>query len=449
MPERIIKKLSENKTLSLASYLTTKITPNFKKIKKYKNALLAAHYIHKSSPIIKNNPINVRIAPISICNYKCLFCEIHKDNLLYPHRLKNIFTIQNIKNYGSFLSTAWNIGFFGGSAEPLLNPDFGKIVYYLKLNYNPKLMVNTNASVLTQKLSDIFVECKFNDILVSYHAGTKNCYHYLTSGCGNIDIVDKNLQYLAERKTNYGRDKPKINFNFALQKINSKEFKPIFDKAKKFHVNQILISKYYGGRNKLQDKKVSFDYNPKKGNHILDEIYDYAKKNNLNLFPKKPAYWNEQNKKIEWNPENYNTSKKCLFPWLNLQFDPVLDEENCHYVGICNRIILFKINYNKLKLSSQENFDKLWNHPLLQCMRNTVNLNEPNPICKYCKNCQRESLRNVNADKYAEIRDKAVKDFFVEFKKNYVYDKINGLEVLSDNPYSDKKFKNKLKKMKK
>ena len=135
----------------------------------------------------------MRISPISICNYRCLFCEIHKDNLLFPNRPVNIFTMKDLKNYEYFLSNAYGVEFYGGSAEPLLNPNFSDIVAYLKKNYNPKLMVNTNASVMTGKISDNFVKYGFDKILVSYHAGTKECYNYLTT-CGNVDNVDRNLK---------------------------------------------------------------------------------------------------------------------------------------------------------------------------------------------------------------------------------------------------------------
>ena len=355
--------------------------------------------------------------------------------------------MKDLKNYEYFLSNAYGVEFYGGSAEPLLNPNFSDIVAYLKKNYNPKLMVNTNASVMTGKISDNFVKYGFDKILVSYHAGTKECYNYLTT-CGNVDNVDRNLKYLNERKKLFKKNKPEVEFNFALQKLNSNEFKTVVNKAKDFGVSDILVSKYYGGRNKLQEKKVSFDFNPEDGNKILDEIYDYSRKKDVRLIPEKPNYWIKENNECVWDPNNFNFSKKCFSPWLSLHFDPVLDDENCHYVSICNRISLFKINYRKLNLSDKKSFDKFWNHPILQYMRKTINLKEPNPICKYCKNCQRECLRNVDAEKYAKVRDKAVKDFFSEFRKNYKFDEIEGLEILKENPHSDEKFKNMLKKKK-
>jgi len=132
-------------------------------------------------------------------------------------------------------------------------------------------------------------------------------------------------------------------------------------------------------------------------------------------------------------------------PWTNLHFNAVMDDENCHYVGVCTRIEIFKIAYDKIQFRTQKQFNTLWNHPALQYLRETVNsANALNPICKYCKNYSRETLRNTDAQKYASVRDQAVKDFFAEFRKRYACPEIEGIELLKENPNSDEKFLEKL-----
>jgi hypothetical protein len=127
-----------------------------------------------------------------------------------------------------------------------------------------------------------------------------------------------------------------------------------------------------------------------------------------------------------------------------------LDEKDCFYVGICNRIELFKLNYKKMSLNNKEDFNNLWNHPILQYLRKTVNSEsgDINPICKYCKNFNREILRNISQEEYSRVRDEAVRNFFSSARKKRIeFNKIEGLEVLSENPYSDDKFKDKLKEL--
>ena len=260
---------------------------------------------------------------------------------------------------------------------------------------------------------------------------------------GNVETIDRNLLYIKERKKQLKQKEPVVQINYALQKLNANEFPIIFAKANSLGVSSILISKYYGGRNRLQDLKVSYDYDIDEGNRVLDEIYLDAARKKIDLSPSKPSYWTSEN--TEWNPERFNSSKKCLFPWVHLHFKPVLDDRNCHFVGVCNRIELFKVFYDRIQFRTQKEFDFLWQHPILQYLRETVNLKEDiNPICKYCKNEDRETLRNIDAHKYAEVRDTAIKDFFSGFRKRYKYREIYGIELLSENPHADEKFQDKL-----
>jgi MoaA/NifB/PqqE/SkfB family radical SAM enzyme len=441
MFDRLFNFLCNNAFFAVICGAVGILVPGAGRLKKYRNALIAPYYIYQQKRRIRNNPLSVLIAPISICNYRCLFCEIHKDNLLFPNRSKNIVDLKVIKNYKAFLSTTHHLNFSGGSEEPLLNQDFGNIVKYLKSKYGTRMMVNTNASMLNEELSDTLVKYGFDLIVVSYHAGSKEGYKELMTG--NVDRVDENLKYLREAKERLKKKKPIIQFNFALQRLNAKEYPVIFRKTKLLGVSEVIVNKYYGGRNRLQDKKVSYDYDIDQGNRMLDEIYAHAKKEGVRVCPAGCRYWVKQN--AQWDPENFDASKKCILPWVHLHFKPVLDDKNCHYVGVCNRIELFKVAYDKVQFAKQRQFDVLWNHPVLQYLRKTVNSkSQINPICKYCKNRDRETLRNVDAVKYAMTRDQATKEFFAEFRSQYGYSEVEGIEVLTENPNSDEKFLEKL-----
>jgi MoaA/NifB/PqqE/SkfB family radical SAM enzyme len=435
-------KLCRSGTLTRVGYIAAHTLPSFRTLKKYRNLLLAAYSANRRLPIIRNNPVVVRLAPAAVCNYRCLFCEVHKDDVLFPNRSQNLMTLEDVKNYESFLSTAYSVWFYGGSAEPLLSPHFGEIAKYLKSKYNMKLSVNTNGSPLSHALCDALVDSGFDYILLSYHAATREMYKHLMTG--DVERVDKNIEYLNRRKAEKHAKKPVVDLSIALHRMNAQEALPVLDKAKTFHVRAVNVSKYYGGRNKLQDKDVSFEYDVEAGNKLLDEIYTYGKQQGIRVLPKTPCYWLARPAAMAWNPENYNRSGECLHPWTRLDFDPVLDEENCHYVCVCNRISLFKIRYRECKVDSPERFDKLWNHPLLQYMRTTVNGDGLNPMCIFCRNYDLGTLRNLDAAKYAELRDTAVRSFFEEFRSKYQYEEIRGLEVLRENPYSEESFQQRL-----
>lgn len=436
---KVFNWLCSNAFIAYIAYIISFAVPRQHTLKKYRNLLKTAYSIKRRLVISKGNPVNVLIAPIAVCNYRCLFCEIHKDNLLYPNRSKNLITLEDISNYESFLSSAFSLSFYGGSEEPLLNIHFGEIVSYLKSKYGLKMMVNTNASMLTEELSNTLVRHGFDSVLVSYHAGTEQGYQQLMTG--DLRKVDKNIRYLISLKKSSRKNLPIVELNFALQKLNAPEATAIIDKAKEMGVDRVIVNHYYGGRNRLQDHMVSFDHDTEEGRMVLKKLYSYARQKSVNLHPTMPRYWQKDDKAVMYDSENYNRKAFCKEPWMNLHFKPVLDERNCHYVGVCNRIELFKLRYRLMKLDNQKRFEMLWNHQVLQYLRATVNSDDINPICKYCKNFDRERLRNVDADRYAEVRDKAISEFFECFREKYKANNVEGLEVLSENPHSDKKLK--------
>lgn len=438
MKQSLLNIVIKSRLLSLLFHIIGRLIPSTNKTKRFKNVLLAMYCINREFTNAANLPVHVRIAPVSICNYKCLFCEIHKDNVLYPNRSSNTLTMDDLRNFEHMLSTAYDLSFYGGSEEPLINRKFGDFVKYLKTKYGMRMMINTNASLLSQNLSDIFINYGFDHVLVSYHAGTKDKYKYLMTG--DIDKVNKNLSYLHDEKKKRGKKKPKVDFNFALHRLNALEYNKIFKAAKSYGIDSVLISRYYGGRNKLQEQNVSFEYDIEKGNEVLDDLYRKAGEKGVRLSPEKPKYWTNIVESVQWDDNDFDRNRLCAEPWLTLHFNPVLDAENSHYVGVCNRIELFKINYRQAGLD-KKNFQKLWNHPVLRHLRDTVN--DPdriNPICKFCKNRSTATLRNVDEERYAGIRDNAVKSFFNEFRAKYDFDLLESVEVLEENPNADTKF---------
>ncbi|MCC6597451.1 MAG: radical SAM protein [Alphaproteobacteria bacterium] len=388
--------------------------------------------------------MSVRIAPTAICNYRCLFCEIHKDNILYPKRSKNEITLEHIRNYEGVLEEAYNLSFYGGSEEPLVAKEFGQIVAHMKKKFGTKLMVNTNASLMKGDVLDSMVEHGFDYIIVSYHAGTTDGYRAIMTG--KIEKVDTNLAALRDLKAARGKRKPVVAFNFALQRLNADEYEAILEKAVNLGADHVIVNRYYGGRNKLQDQNVSYEYDIAAGNAVLDDIYSKARDMGMKLEPAKPDYWRQPAESVHWDDENIDTTIQCHLPWSHLHFNPVLDRANSHFVGVCNRAELFKVDYARLNISTAEKADKIWNHSLLKHLRETVNkgCDSINPLCKFCKNNQREALRNVDAALYAAKRDQAVEAFFQQYNSKITPEIIEGLEVLVDNPHSEEKFQEKL-----
>jgi MoaA/NifB/PqqE/SkfB family radical SAM enzyme len=432
------KRLCESRLLSLLGYAMASFIPAVRRLEKYRNILIAAYCVNRGMIWARNNPIRVRLAPIATCNFRCLFCEIHRDNLLFPDRKPNAVTMKTIDNYATFLASAYTLSFFGGTAEPLLSRQFGAIVERLKSRYGIRMSVNTNASPLTPALSDILVNHGFDSMLISYHAGTLEGYRTLMTG--KLEAVNRNISYLTQKKMEMGTAKPELVFNYAPQKRNADEYKAIFDNAKGLGVDRVFVSRYHGGRNALQDEDVDFEDDPEAGNAFLERAYAYAEEIGLPLTPVEPRYFKETSE-VAWDAEDYDRSIKCYQPWTDLYLEPVLNAENSHYVRVCNRTTLFQMDFEKLDLSTQAGFDRVWNHPMMQYLRETVNSDAINPLCKYCKNPARREVRNRDHASYAILRDDVMAAFVEEFRAACPdFAEVDGLIVLDGHPYDEREY---------
>lgn len=399
------------------------------------NWLVARYSSQYQKDIVQSRPVTLRIAPANLCNYGCLFCEIHKDDAIWPKRSKNILNVGHIKFFSEFLRGAYRLDFCGGSAEPLLAKEFGEIVIYLKKAFGLVLGVTTNASTISEKLAKTLVAWRFDHLLVSYHAGTPDGYRWLMTG--DIDKVNTNIERITTLKNKNRRREPVIKFNFALHRENKEEFEAVLNQAEKLHVQAVQVSKYYGGFNKLQHLDVGYDNDPDEGNATLDAVYKRAEGSKVQLEPPIPDYWQSHSYTEVWDPEDVDHSIHCHLPWTHAQFNPVLDEPGKLYMGVCNRINLFKIRVHDVATEQVPALSiDAWNHPVLRHLRSTVNNAERiNPICKFCKSRGVGRLRVKDAAMYAGLRDDAVRRFFIEAKSKGTRCSDSRVEVLSENPY--------------
>jgi molybdenum cofactor biosynthesis enzyme MoaA len=400
------------------------------------NWLAAIVSSNRQKQVVRSRPLTVRIAPANICNYGCLFCEIHKDDAIWPKRSKNVLTVRHVEFFSELFCRARRLDFCGGSAEPLLAKEFGDIVVYLKDKYKLTLGVTTNASTINEKLAETLVAKGFDHLLISYHAGTEKGYKWLMTG--DINKVNRNIKRVTTQKKLKGKRYPSLNFNFALHRGNQDEFEAVMDQARRLGVEAIQVSKYYGGFNKLQHLNVGYENDPKAGNNVLDSSYKQAKAKGVRLVPKTPDYWLAEQSTTPWDSEDVDYSIKCRLPWTHVQFNPVLDEPNKIYMGVCNRLNLFKIQFQEATPGALDSFLSIdvWNHPLLQHLRATVNQRENiNPICKLCKSRGAAKLRVEDAGLYAGLRDSAVREFLASPIVCGFNHADKRVEVLTENPY--------------
>ena len=210
------------------------------------------------------------------CNFKCRYCQYASSEVYERNHAKQYMNEDTAIESLKFLynhsreSLIIDIGFYGG--EPLLNYDIIKNA----VNYSKKLFVSkrvrynitTNASLLTEEISDFFVQNAF-DLTLSID-GSENIQNkhrrFLNNGMGTYDIVYKNLMLLKKKHTAYFNKKVKFHPVF-MSDDNINEAIDFFQD--KLEVTSDMISPVYAGMSGI-------DYYPADRTKIIIED-EYSK----------------------------------------------------------------------------------------------------------------------------------------------------------------------------
>jgi len=383
--------------------------------------------LNKRKLTLKSYPTFIFLNTTNLCNYRCKFCEIHyfhpfaisKKGKVFPNNVNNDF----IEKFRRLFKRCVFIELSGATGEPLLNPYFIEICKKLK-EFKIFLNSTTNASLLNTSISKELVEMKFNTIAASIHSGDKDNYQELQGG--DLNLIFNNLKTLIEIRNTKNSDLPKIIINCLLFKLNHYTLKNLIKQAKEIGVDSVNIYHYYASRNKLE-KDISYFFDYEEGNKILDEIYEFARNIDQKMTPLIPNY-------INIDSMDKNIKNNCNQPWENIKFKGCVEYEDSHYIGACNRIMLFRLNYKEFK---GDFIKDIWNHELFFYFRKTV---LHNPICKFCNDVNTPKLRCISNKEYQIKRDKAIEEFFIEASKNIEITPRKGIYLIHKNPYEYKDY---------
>lgn len=358
------------------------------------------------------------------CNLRCKFCEIHyfynfaneKAGKVFPNNI----TIDLVEKYRDLFKRSIFLELSGACGEPLLNPYFVQICKIFKED-GINLIITTNGTLLNQKIVADLVDMRFNAISISLHSGEEKNYHNLQGG--DYNKVLKNIENLIKTKKRRGSNLPKVYINCLVFKLNQHTLKNLIKMMKQIGVDKINFYHYYASRNKINGD-VSFYLNPEEGNLLLENIYQYANSINQKLGPAKPNFININ--------RSINDNKKiivCRNPWTSLKFIGCVEYKDSHYISICNRIILFRLNYEEFIGNFIED---IWNHEIIRYFRKMI---MKNPICQFCRNSNTPKLRCLNNKQYQIERDKAIKRFLANAINSTYIKPRKGIYLLDENPY--------------
>jgi len=150
----------------------------------------------------------------------CFYCHNegqNKTNNQYLSFQDFKFITQLTKKFGL-------IGFSLTGGEPLLNPDFSKILLYINKLCLKKIDVCTNG-VLIEKFLKVFSQIKGLDITIGLDRADPNKISKQSSDGVSFKQIDRNIQFLKKAKI-------EVSINSVLSKNNLKEIEQVIEYAR-------------------------------------------------------------------------------------------------------------------------------------------------------------------------------------------------------------------------
>jgi len=183
------------------------LTPNvIKEIETIESTDLARYLIHRYRyeiyPQIKevdNYPPYLQIEPTSVCNYRCVFCyqtdnKFNKRSTGFMGHMKLATfkkIIDQVQGNVEFISLA-------SRGEPLLCPEFKEMLAYTNDKFF-NLKINTNASLLDEKMAHAILESGVKTLAFSADAASENLYSKLRVN-GDLNKILKNIKKFQDIK---------------------------------------------------------------------------------------------------------------------------------------------------------------------------------------------------------------------------------------------------------
>ena len=208
--------------------------------------------IHPQIRLFDDFPPYLQIEPTSICNYRCVFC--YQTDNKFNKRSGGHMGHMKLKTFKMLIDQAeGNIEFISlaSRGEPLLCPDFKEMLMYTKNKFY-NLKINTNASLLDEKMSRAILESGVKTLVFSADAVNSNLYSKLRVNGKLIKVVENIKKFQKIRIKDY--PKSKIITRVSGVKVNNQQDLGDMEKFWGAIVDQVAFVDYMPWENVYQSK---------------------------------------------------------------------------------------------------------------------------------------------------------------------------------------------------
>lgn len=305
------KKLFENSTIVENEFMINNMEINELKFIEEKNFSRYLLYRYKyrfnaHKKKLTEYPPCLQIEPTSMCNFRCVMC--YQTDKSFSNKSKGFMSNMSLDLYKKLIDEVEGkveAITLASRGEPTLNKDFMNMLEYS----NGKFLafkINTNASMLNEKLIHSILSTDIQSIVFSADAADKETYEKIRVN-GKFERIMANLELFAEiRKKHYSKSKHIVKMSGV--KISDEQSIEKMEKQFKKYADVIAFVNYTPWQS-------SYENEPNNLEHACEELWtrmfvwadgkvnpcDYDYKSLL-------SKWNAKNTTISeiWNSKEYN-----------------------------------------------------------------------------------------------------------------------------------------------
>lgn len=199
----------------------------------------------------ENVPLQVVIENTNACNAYCIMC---------PHnKMKRKIGFMDMDLFQKIIKECviQEIGYISiqGFGEPLMDRSFAEKVKYAKNMGIDKVISNTNAALLNEKIAKAILDSGLDEIFISLDALNKETYERIRRGL-KFDVVVNNVMRFLDLKKKSKQINPTVNLDF-LQLIENISETEKFIQRWKGSVDNICISNAHNWTGERKSKSIN------------------------------------------------------------------------------------------------------------------------------------------------------------------------------------------------
>ena len=291
-------------------------------------------------------PYMAHISPSGICDLDCVSCPT-KDSKTQGKELLPLATFRKfIDEAGDTLIyiILWSWG------EPLLNPDFPKMVEYAAQR-NIITVTSSNLNRLTSDQARDLVASGLDSLIIAVDGTTQASYEKYRCG-GNLERIINNIKLLVAEKKRTGAKKPLLNLRMVVSRENEHEVEDFRLLGRELGVDMVSFKAFSTRQAGYENPEMDRRFAPQSNSY---RWYKYLK--NFQTDHRVKKYW-------------------CRFPWTK----PMLFADGT--IIFCE----FDLQYERpLGNINQHSFDEIWFSDKAQKWRRLFQQNRDAFV--FCRDC--------------------------------------------------------------